>query len=463
MRTLIRPVIAHLFCFLIGLAFWAHKRPDGPVHVLRCDERNLSERQDRLHRQSKRRTKRMPKLTVFLVRSGETVEDVVSSSRQQQLRLHQKVDPPMTAQGYKQAQDTFLALVKGICDQTPVPAGRGDSDGDGVVDPLRNMACFSAPLKSCQSTALMLSAAGLASQDKLTWRYTTVEAASSPSAVPVVTINDLCAAQPEIVKCGGVTAVVDAGLLHTAAAPWNDARIKCPFMKVCVQDMKETAGDFVKAWKEDRHVNPPRRVLDVQYLWLTNPLDPWSLAELTPKVNVSVDMLGPNKYLTPPRKGNLECKLQQSANSKAQSSASNNIPAKAVADCVWKARQVGCDTVIFTVPTTVMQCMMEEIGGSSGSTIATDCAVMTLTAVVDDVDGADGVDWVLVGAFSTQQLQANPAAAVPYFSGTVDCLVQPPEGKDPASVPANQWSTFPPPEPENIPDDYPDLYVFAPA
>jgi hypothetical protein len=46
--------------------------------------------------------------------------------------------------------------------------------------------------------------------------------------------------------------------------------------------------------------------------------------------------------------------------------------------------------------------------------------------------------------------------------GPVDCIVTPPVGKDPALVPANQWSKFPPPAPENIPDDYPDLYVLDP-
>jgi hypothetical protein len=396
----------------------------------------------------------MPKLTVFLVRSGETVEEVNVSS----LRLHQKVDPPLTETGYKQAQETFLALVRGICDQTPIPAGRGDGDGDGVIDPLRNLACFSAPLKSCQSTALMLSAAGLASQDKLTWRYTTVEAASSPSAVPVVTVNDLCQQSPEIGKCGGVQAVVDAGLLHTAAAPWNDAKAKCPFMKVCVQDMKETAGPFVKEWKEDRTVNPPRRVLDVQYLWLAESNDPWSLAELTSKVNVTIDMLEPQKYLTPPRMGNLECKLPGNSPSAKMKTAVTISPVQAVADCVWKARQVGCDTVIFTVPAVVMQCMMKETGGS-GSVTTTACSVMTLTAGVDDGNGADGIAWDCVGVFSAAQLQSDPVAAVPFFPGPVDCIVPPPEGKDPSSVPANQWSAFPPPEPENIPDDYPDLYV----
>lgn len=393
----------------------------------------------------------MPKLTVFFVRSGETTAEVATAN----LRLHEMLDPPLTLKGYQQAQETFSALVQGLCDQTPVPVGRGDSDGDGVIDPLRNLACFSAPFRACQSTALLLSAANLGSQDKLTWRYTTVEAATSPSAVPVLTVNELAAAGSEITKCGGIQAVVDAGLLHAAAAPWNDTKNKCPFVRVCVRDMKRTAGDFVKTWKADRHVNPPRRVLDVQYLQLTDDTDPWSLTELTPKINVTIDMLEPKKYLPPPRKGNLECKLS-SANRQRPDEEGPTMLVNTVESCVTKARQVGCDTIIFTVPGEVLQHMAKTAGGGGGGPMEA-CSVLTLTAVVHAT--GKSIDWTYVGLFTTGQLQSNLASAVPYFPGPVDCIVPPPEGKDPSSVPANQWSRFPPPEPEKIPDDYPDMYV----
>jgi hypothetical protein len=435
----------------------------------------------------------MPQLTVLLVRSGETAADVnvdtdaVGRDRDR-LRLHERVDPTLTLQGYQQAQQVYTALITALCDQTPIISRRGDSDGDGVIDPLRNLACFTAPLRACQSTALLLSAAGMASQDKLTWRYTTVEAASSPSAVPIITVNDLCASQAEIIKCGGVTRVVNAGLLHTAAAPWNDARVKCPFMNVCVNDMKHTAGDMVKAYKADRNANPPNRVLEVQYLWLSpaenkstdtptteNPVssasttvnDPWSLAELTPKVNVCIDMLKVNKYLTPPRKGNLDCKLPTSEDT-AEHSSPDAIVVAAICDCVSKARLVGCDTVLFCLPGTAMQSMLQHVQGGGGTNQSsansmTPCTVVTLMANVKDgtatTTTSSDIDWSLVGTFGLLQMVKNAVPAVPLWPGAVDCLVPPPPDKDPASVPANQWSAFPPPEPEVIPNDYPDLYV----
>jgi hypothetical protein len=396
----------------------------------------------------------MPCLTVFLVRTGETVREVSVSSNGN-LRRHQKVDPSLTSRGYRQAQDTLTALVQGICDQTPIPPKRGDSDNDGVIDPLRNMACFAAPLRSCQSTAMMMSTTSLEQQDKLTWRYTTVEAATSPSAVPVLTVNGLCAQEEEIIKCGGIEAVTNAGLLHAAAAGWNDARNKCPFMEVCVSDMKNSASNYVKSWKEDRKVYPPRRVLDVQYLYIHDAKDPWSLLALTPKVNISIDMLQVDKYLPPPRKGNLEFKIQ-----KEISAPPSTDTFEVVSNCVTMARQVGCDTVFFMVPTSVMQSMINTLGGSTGAakTIQSACSVMTLIANMNDT--TDAIDWKLYGVFTSDQLRMNPIAAVPTFMGPVNCIVPPPDGKDPAQVPANQWSKFPPPQPENIPDDYPDLYVY---
>jgi hypothetical protein len=395
----------------------------------------------------------MANLTVFLVRSGETVAEVDETDIFK-LRKHQKVDPSLTTRGYRQAQDALTALVQGICDQTPIPSSRGDSDGDGVIDPLRNMACFAAPLKSCQSTAMMLSTAGLEKQDKLTWRYTTVEAATSPSAVPVLTVNGLCAQEEQIIKCGGVEMVTNAGLLHTSAAAWNDARNKCPFMGVVVKDMKSTAGEYIKSWKDNRKVYPPRRVLDVQYMCLSDANDPWALNALTPKVNVSIDMLQVERYLPPSRKGNVEYKLQKGVLPPPPTDV-----VEVLNNCIWKARQVGCDTVFFMVPSSVMQSVIAKLGGTRGATetIKTACSVMTLSANVKDTP--ENINLTLYGVFTSDQLRMNPTAAVPNFDGPVNCIVPPPPGKDPSQVPANQWSQFPPPVPEFIPDDYPDLYV----
>lgn len=227
-------------------------------------------------------------------------------------------------------------------------------------------------------------------------------------------------------------------------------------MKVCVHDMKEVAGDYIKTWKEDRNAYPPRRVLAVQYLCVSDVQDIWSLKELTPKVNLSVDTLPVNKYLPPPRKGNVACKLNKGT-------APPSIETfQVVSNCVWNARQVGCDTLFFFVPSTVMQCMIDSLGSGDSNVAQMPCSVMTLTAHVNDAANgpSSGIDWQMMGVFSSAQVQQNPIAAVPPFAGPVECIVAPPKGKDPALVPANQWSRFPFPEPEHLPDDYPDLYVY---
>jgi hypothetical protein len=384
----------------------------------------------------------MPQLTVFFVRNGESLDEV-----EEGLRLNQRIDPPLTFNGYKQAQDTYTALFKTLCDKTPIPPDRCDSDDDGVIDPLRNLACFSAPLRSCQATVLMMTTAGLAQQDKLTWRYTTLDAARTPSAVPVITVNDLCRQQPEIQQCGGVDTVIDAGLLHTAAREWNvSTTSKSPFAKVS-SDMKKVVGEYVREWKGDRSVHPPRQVLEVQYLRIEDMDDPWSLTDLTPKINASIDLLEPVKYVTPPRKGSLDCKLADVQGKLDELAAT---PVQPVKNCIYKARQVGCDTCIFTVPATVMDHIMEDAGAEQPGEIAP-CSVLTLLV---DVEEGGEVSWNFVGLFDS-----TVSNAVPEFPGPVDCSVPPPPDKDPSSVPANQWARFPPPEPENISADYPDLYV----
>ena len=60
---------------------------------------------------------------------------------------------------------------------------------DGIIDPLRYMACYAASLKSCQSTAMMISTAQYDIHDTLSFRYTMVETAKIPNAIPIITIN----------------------------------------------------------------------------------------------------------------------------------------------------------------------------------------------------------------------------------------------------------------------------------
>jgi hypothetical protein len=392
-------------------------------------------------------------LTVFLVRCAETMDEVASS---QQLRLHQQIDPPLSDHGYPHAQSTFLQLVSRICDNTPEPADRGDANHDGVIDPLRFLSCFTAPLKSCTGTAVLLSAAGLARQDKITWRYTTVPTATSPAAVPVIVDNELARGVPSIQQAGGVDTVVAAGLLHTAAADWNDAHPKCPILKVIVQEFKEKTQDFCREWKDDKTVHPPRKVLDVQYLRVRNSADgsPWDIQELSPKFNVTIDLLQPTKYLTPRRSGQFHCKLPGSEGNDIFRKNLEITCENGFRECVWKSRQVGCDTVILIVPPSTFTSIAKDVCHKHLDSVPPPCSVLTLLAHVNDANAAPGIafEWVHMARSPTE-------IVVPTFPGPVNCIYPPPPEKDPASVPANQWSKFPPPEPEVIPPDYPDLYV----
>jgi hypothetical protein len=401
-------------------------------------------------------------LTVFIVRCAETIDEVQDAANSS-LRFHQQIDPPVTDRGYQQAQQTFLQLVSRICENTPEPSNRGDANNDGVIDPLRFLSCFAAPLKSCTGTAVLLSAAGLARQDKITWRYTTVATATSPAAVPVIVDNDLARGVPSIQDAGGIDTVIAAGLLHTAATEWNDARPKCPILKVIVQQFKEKTQDFCREWKDDKTVHPPRKVLDVQYLRVGNNQNttessssPWDIHELSPKFNVTIDLLQPTKYLTPRRSGQFHCKLPGAPGNIAFRTQLEITCEHGFRECVWKSRQVGCDTVILIVPPSTLAGIVKDV--CRKPIVADDgmppCSVLTLLAHVNDANAASGIvfEWVHMATSPTD-------IVVPTFPGPVDCIYPPPPDQDPASVPANQWSKFPPPEPEIIPPDYPDLYV----
>lgn len=393
----------------------------------------------------------MVTLTVVLVRNAETIPNPK--------RLYQQLDPPLTAAGYRQAQATWTHLIDSILEQTPRTESI-DANNDGFVDPLRNMACFSAPFRACQATALLLTATGsLTNQDVLTWRYTTVEAASSPTAVPIITDNTL-ATRATLLDCGkNVHTVLAAGLLPTAAAPWNSdappARTKSPLMQVIVQDMKATAQPYIQEWKQDRSVHPPRKVLEAQWLRLkeeheeeeeeegtTEDGGVWNLTPMCPKVNLVVDLLAINKYMDPPRKGKMTLKLTQDEEEEEEEE--EDIPA-IIESTVYKARQVGCDTVFLVVPAPVLSAMQTHVGGASAEEEEEDDGVLILLGH-SQTDDSPSMQW-------------EHCSAIPPFPGPVDCLVPPPPDKDPNSVPPNQWSLFPPPPPENIPDDYPDLYV----
>lgn len=388
------------------------------------------------------------------------------------IRLCQRVDPFLTLQGFQQAQTTLTQLMLGLSNST---------------EEERRMAAITAPTKACTGTGLMLTCAGLNHYTNLRWQLATVPSLQAPCAVPIVVHNILCAAEPEIEKCGGHVPVVDAGLLHCAAAPWNDARQKCPFSHV-LKHYKGTTKEFVRTWKEENNSRQQKeqqqlqeqqqqqqqqeqqtaaqnnRCIDVQYLRVADTADPWSLEDLTMKNNILVDLIDPKRYMTPPRKGQLHKKrvgrIEQPG------------PEQGVRQAVLWSRQVGCDAVILFVGKAAMQELAKTAGllESEDELVAPACSLASLVADVPDKAEEEeivsaqllsDIDFEFYGFFTSEELQHDPSVAIPPYTGPVDTIVPPPEGKDPMTVPVNQWSKFPPPEPENIPDDYPDLPPFS--
>jgi hypothetical protein len=127
------------------------------------------------------------------------------------LTLSVRVDPELTANGFEQAQTCMTALLEAL--------------GTSTTTSKRNIALFSAPLRTCTSTAVMVSCAGLSNYDEqLNFRMSTREAAVAPAAVPILIHDGLCNGDPQIERLAGWKCVVDAGLLHCAALPFNDAR-----------------------------------------------------------------------------------------------------------------------------------------------------------------------------------------------------------------------------------------------
>ena len=166
--------------------------------------------------------------------SSETQQDFTTTSNTEpRLRLCQRIDPTLTLTGFQQAQDSMTHILQALADSTPKE---------------RRLSAITAPTKACTGTSLMLTCA--VGHDNLRWQLATVSSLEAPCAVPIVVHNILCTAEPELERCGGHGPVVDAGLLHCAAASWNDARQKCPFSKV-LKTYKSITKEYVREWKED--------------------------------------------------------------------------------------------------------------------------------------------------------------------------------------------------------------------
>ena len=70
----------------------------------------------------------------------------------------------------------------------------------------------------------------------------------------------------------------------------------------------------------------------------------------------------------------------------------------------------------------------------------------------------DNMEYTLYGIYTAEQIQQQPTIGIPPYMGRINCTIPPSSpDKDPSLVPPNQWSKFPPPQPEYIPNDYPDL------
>lgn len=180
---------------------------------------------------------------------------------------------------------------------------------------------------------------------------------------------------------------------------------------------------------------------------IENPSDPWSLTEMVPKINLVVEFVEPKRYMLPPRKGMFTPKKHYKEWKEGVE--------PYVKDTVVQARNAGCDTVIMVVPASCMKEMARTVLGRDVEN--SPCCVATLVA---DVASADSVSWTWHG-FATADSLKNNVALIPSFTGPIDALYHPHEGKDPSDAPANKWAAFPEPEPEVLPANYPDLPPFS--
>jgi hypothetical protein len=418
----------------------------------------------------------MPKLTVFLIRHGETIDEVDEEESDEEedednegvvkqkttpitLRLSQKVDPSLTMNGYLQTAVVLTRLLKGINETIP-------------TTDQRKLACFSAPFKSCTGTAMMMCCSGIHHEeyDNMIWRYTTVSTASTPTAIPIIVVNELANQSPEINRLGGTQTVVDSGLLHCSASNWNDGsetnskQNKIPIMKVIVQEYKSNACEPVREWKNERNIDEIRRVVDVQYLHVHDSVDnsPWNLKQLTPKINLVNNLIEPSRYLTPPRKGGFDKKV-------GTRNIINDIlsigPDVAVYMSILQARKVGCDTILMFVPANVITTILDDCNKDNKHIAkydSNDIQAGTVASFVANVDDDNNEVWFqLHGLYSSDEVLENAKEVIPQFNGSIDCTVLPPTPEqDPDTVEKhNQWTRFPTPSVEVIPDDYPDLYV----
>ena len=383
----------------------------------------------------------MPKLTVVLIRHGEDLHDVQPPPNKALAPLHQfyqptlgvlteimkHLDPPCTNRGYQQAEEALRHLAD---------AFRSTSD-------TRKLALYAAPYQRCVQSALMIAQAGFEPEDWSVWGLTTPDTQSAPTAIPIVVCNGLADCTTEIFQLGGIQPVTDAGLLLCAACPWNKAYKKDPLLGV-LQQSKDANLERVQDWKKQTN----QLVADVQYLrFLDEHHDPYSLTPMSPKCNVVTELIRPNKYLQPPRKGCYESAPQPEPELTGQVT---------LDACVQQARKAGCDTVL----------------------------VVANPELIMEVGQRAGVDWPDPGPGGIATLYAKPSSSskgsctwtahglyplgtrpkLPTFPGPITASVPPSPSfaKAMAEAGEERWGKFPPPPPECLPPNYPqDIPAFG--
>lgn len=387
----------------------------------------------------------MVKLSVFLVRHGLDESEgkgpvgilphmcsIHSPDKAFLDDLTRKVDPSLTEEGYKQAEDTFRALATAF-----------RQSGEK-----RKMALFSEPLRRCAASAVMISTAGFEPQEWAGWGVTCPIAHKAPTAIPIVVENGFADAQPNIRNMGGYRVVIDGGLIHCAADFWNKAYKKDPIMGV-IQEMKDHVQERIQRWLQSaiptKNMAEYRFAADVQFFKFDKKGDPYSLAPMSLKFNLPSNLLKPNKILEPHRSGTYHSKLPPLPDSASQ---------KALDRAVETARKAGCDTIIIVATAALILEFFDRIDVEIDSIEPGD--VIALEAKTKK----DGLIWKVHAVAECGQFKVEN---LPPFEGPLEPSKPPPEDwkKAMEEIGEEKWGLYPPPEPETIPPRYPSIPPFS--
>jgi Histidine phosphatase superfamily (branch 1) len=406
----------------------------------------------------------MVKVSVFLVRHGESETDVSGGSKEtlpnmSQLyeptkgllqELTRKIDPSLTERGFQQAEEAFRAMAETF---------RWNNQ-------TRRIAYYSSPFQRCMSSALMISTSGFEPQEWSKWGLTSVETHHAPTAIPIVVENGLLDLNAAVRDVGGYQVALEAGLLPCAALFWNKGYKKDPIMGI-VQQMKDKVQERVKKWvdgnndadatvvSEDSPAEEAagyRLAADVQYLRMEQDNDPYSLVPMSLKFNIVNDLLAPNKIMEPHRNGVYNSKLPPTPAS---------VALQRLDHAVYLARTAGCDTIILVVTPELISAVAQQ-SGDAGTELVGPGDVTSF--VVDVGDGPDdALSWTL---HSVAECGTFDETSMPPFTGSIERTIHPSEEFEAAmkAEGGEKWGAFPPPLPEVIKPNYPkDIPPFGQA